>query len=87
MERGRRRARCWLHALIGLALLPSGAATADPAPVRILSVADPFATVISERLSSFEEIVGTPLVIEFTGYTELAGASCSTPSRRARPTT
>ena len=54
---------------IAAACLPWLAAAAEP--IRVLSIADPFAKVIAEKLPSFERIAGTPIEIEIAGYTEL----------------
>lgn len=67
----RTRTWWWLGALLVWVLAASPAPAAEPSRIRVLSMADPFALVIADQRGAFEAIVGAPLSIELSGYTEL----------------
>lgn len=62
-----RQVFAWLLTLAVLAAPPAHGVE----PVRILTMADPFALVIRERTKAFEALAGAPLELELTSYGQL----------------
>ncbi|MEM6676695.1 MAG: extracellular solute-binding protein [Pseudomonadota bacterium] len=60
-----------LSAALAVFLVSSAGQAEEEQRIRILSISDPFALVLSERLPAFSALVGAPLSVELTGYTEL----------------